>query len=190
MKKIVILILVLLSLSKSIEEPGDLSDFTPMFTIRSLQTGISLSPFRETSEDLKDQNWILREIILSDELKQKDELGELLRFGYVQFVNPNDDDICLAILESGFFGGKSCKQDLKDGKLETIFSIMPTTSSAVQIRSLVEGGRECIKIFYNPNVPIEKRFGIQPCTLDSALFLDLNELMFFTPAIIEATPIY
>lgn len=55
-EKIVILILVLLSLSKSIEEPGDLSDFTPMFTIRSLQTGISLSPFRETSEDLKDQN--------------------------------------------------------------------------------------------------------------------------------------
>ncbi|HDZ4294524.1 TPA: cytolethal distending toxin subunit A, partial [Campylobacter jejuni] len=92
MKKIVILILVLLSLSKSIEEPGDLSDFTPMFAIRSLQTGISLSPFRETSEDLKDQNWILREIILSDELKQKDELGELLHFGYVQFVNPNDDD--------------------------------------------------------------------------------------------------
>lgn len=190
MKKIFILIFIFLSLSKSVQEPGDLPDFTPMFAIRSLETGISLSPFRETSQKLEDQNWILREIELDDKLKQKDELAEELPFGYVQFVNPNNNDLCLAILEDGFFGGKSCKKDLEDEKLETVFSIMPTTGSAVQIRSLVEGGRECMVTFYNPNVAIENRFGIQPCILDPALFLDLNELMFFTPAIIEATPIY
>lgn len=190
MKRIFILLFVLFSLSKSIEQPGDLSDFTPMFAIRSLETGISLSPFRQTSKKLEDQNWFLREIKLEDDLKKKDKYAEKLPFGYVQFVNPSNDDLCLAILESGFFGGKSCKEDLKDGKLETVFSIMPTTSSAVQIRSLVEGGGECMITFYNPNVPIENRFGIQPCTLDPALFLDLNELMFLTPAIIEANPIY
>ncbi|EAL0271909.1 cytolethal distending toxin subunit A [Campylobacter lari] len=170
---------------------GDLPDFTPMFAIRSLETGISLSPFRNTSERLEDQNWLLREIILSDELKKKDILADKLSFGYVQFVNPLNEDLCLAILESGFFGGKSCKQDLEDGKLETIFSIMPTTTSAVQIRSLVLGGTECMVIVRNPQLALEDRFGIQQCTLDDpALFLELYELMFFTPAIIEAAPLY
>lgn len=78
MKKIFILIFIFLSLSKSVQEPGDLPDFTPMFAIRSLETGISLSPFRETSQKLEDQNWILREIVLDDKLKQKDELAEEL----------------------------------------------------------------------------------------------------------------
>lgn len=190
MKKIFILFFIFLNLVKAIEQSGDLSDFTPMFSIRSLETGISLSPFRETSKKLEDQNWILKEIQLSDELKRKDKYAQKLPFGYVQFVNPSDNDLCLAILESGFFGGKSCQGDLKDGKLETVFSIMPTTGPAVQIRSLVLGGGECIVTFFNPNVPIENRFGIQTCTLDSALFLDLNELMFFTPAIVEAVPLY
>ncbi|WP_039667494.1 cytolethal distending toxin, subunit CdtC [Campylobacter sp. RM16704] len=190
MKKIFIIIFMFFNFLFAVNpSQGDLSDFTPMFAIRSLETGISLSPFRETSDRLEDQNWILREIILSDELKKKDNLAEELPFGYVQFVNPSDDDLCLAILESGFFGGKSCKEDLKDGKLETVFSIMPTTSSAVQIRSLVEGGEECMITFFNPNVPIENRFGIRKCTLDPGLFLELFELMFFTPAIVEATPI-
>ncbi|RKO64733.1 cytolethal distending toxin subunit A [Campylobacter sp. P255] len=192
MKKYVFLMLMSLSfVFGATPSKGDLPDFTPMFAIRSLETGISLSPFRESSNKLEDQNWILREIILSDELKQKDTLAEKLPFGYVQFANPSNDDLCLAILESGFFGGKSCKEDLKDGKLETVFSIMPTTTSAVQIRSLVLGGRECMVVFNNPQVPIEQRFGIQQCTLDDpALFLELYELMFLTPAIVEATPLY
>lgn len=191
MKKFIISLLVSMNFLYAINpSQGGLPDFTAMFSIRSLETGISLSPFRTTSQKLEDQNWILREIMLSDELKAKDLYADKLPFGYVQFVNPSDDDLCLAILESGFFGGKSCSGDLKDGKLETVFSIMPTTSPAVQIRSLVQGGEECMVTFFNPNVPIENRFGIQPCTLDPALFLDLNELMFFSPPIIQATPLY
>ncbi|EAJ6150498.1 MULTISPECIES: cytolethal distending toxin subunit A [Campylobacter] len=192
MKKIIFLLFAYIGFSFGAPpSQGDLPDFTPMFAIRSLETGISLSPFRDSSTKLEDQNWILREIVLSEELKQKDTLADKLPFGYVQFVNPSDDDLCLAILESGFFGGKSCKQDLEDGKLETVYSIMPTTTSAVQIRSLVLGGVECMVVFNNPQVPIEQRFGIQQCTLDDpALFLELYELMFFTPAIVEATPLY
>lgn len=190
MKKIIIFIMVFFNFSFSADpSEGDLPDFTPMFSIRSLETGISLSPFRNTSKKLEDQNWILREIILSKELKKKDTLADDLPFGYVQFVNPSNDDLCLAILESGFFGGKSCKKDLEDGKLETVFSIMPTTTSAVQIRSLVEGGDQCMITFFNPNVPVENRFGIKRCILDPGLFLDLNELMFLTPAIVEAVPV-
>lgn len=182
------ILLLLISLNLIIaEDPGELSDFTPMFAIRSLETGISLSPFRQTSKKLEDQNWTLREIMPNDEIKKRDKFADMLPFGYVQFVNPSDSDLCLAILESGFFGGKSCSDDLKDGKLETVFSIMPTTSSAVQIRSLVLNADECINTFFNPNVPIENRFGIQRCTIDRTLPLDLNELMFFSPPLTKAT---
>lgn len=47
----------------------ELADFTPMFAIRSLETGISLSPFRKTSKRLEDQNWFLKEIVANDKLK-------------------------------------------------------------------------------------------------------------------------
>ncbi|MBZ7941898.1 cytolethal distending toxin subunit A [Campylobacter molothri] len=189
MKKILVLCAVLMSLAFGSEPKGDLPDYTPMFAIRSLQTGISISVFRETSQDLTDQNWVLREITLSDKLKTKDTLADKFPFGYVQFVNPNDDDICLAILESGFFGAKSCKGDLEDEKLETVFSIMPTTSSAVQIRSLVLGGVECISTFRNPQIPLETRIGIQECFRGPHEFIAPFQLLFFTPAIVEATPL-
>ncbi|MBZ7935056.1 MULTISPECIES: RICIN domain-containing protein [Campylobacter] len=189
MKKILVLCAVLMSLAFGIEPKGDLPDYTPMFAIRSLQTGISISIFRESSQDLTDQNWVLREITLSDKLKAKDTLADKFPFGYVQFVNPNDDDICLAILESGFFGVKSCKGDLEDEKLETVFSIMPTTSSAVQIRSLVLGGVECISTFRNPQIPLETRIGIQECFRGPHQFIAPFQLLFFTPAIVEATPL-
>lgn len=125
---------------------GDLKDFTEMVSIRSLETGIFLSAFRDTSKDPIDQNWNIKEIVLSDELKQKDKLADELPFGYVQFTNPKESDLCLAILEDGIFGAKSCQDDLKDDKLETVFSIMPTTS-AMQIRSLVLESDECIVTF-------------------------------------------
>ncbi len=44
-----------------------------------------------------------------------------LPFGYVQFISPKGDDICLAVLSEKSFGTKSCKQDLQDGTMQTIF---------------------------------------------------------------------
>lgn len=61
---------------------GDLKDFTEMVSIRSSKTGI-FSAFRDTSKDPIDQNWNIKEIVLSDELKQKDKLANELPFGYV-----------------------------------------------------------------------------------------------------------
>ncbi|EDP2739294.1 TPA: relaxase/mobilization nuclease domain-containing protein [Campylobacter jejuni] len=167
MKKIITLFFMFITLAFA-TPTGNLKDFTEMVSIRSLETGIFLSAFRDTSKDPIDQNWNIKEIVLSDELKQKDKLADELPFGYVQFTNPKESDLCLAILEDGTFGAKSCQDDLKDGKLETVFSIMPTTTSAVQIRSLVLESDECIVTFFNPNIPIQKRFGIAPCTPEQA----------------------
>lgn len=50
---------------------------------KKLRNGNFLSAFRDTSKDPIDQNWNIKEIVLSDELKQKDKLADELPFGYV-----------------------------------------------------------------------------------------------------------
>lgn len=93
----------------------ELADFTPMFAIRSLETGISLSPFRKTSKRLEDQNWFLKEIVANDELKARDMHAKDLPFGYVQFISPRGDDICLAVLSEKVLApnlaNKICKME-------------------------------------------------------------------------------
>ncbi|MCV3396497.1 cytolethal distending toxin subunit A [Campylobacter sp. RKI_CA19_01116] len=190
MKKICILFFMVLSFLRAEVSLDELEDFTPMFAIRSLETGISLSPFRYSSEILEEQNWFLKEIILSDELKEKDRYAVQRPFGYVQFINPRGADVCLAVLDEKTFGTKSCKQDLQDGQMQTVFSIMPTTSSAVQIRSLTHGGVKCMSTFYDAYIPIENRFGLDDCTVNPSVPIELKELFFFAPAIVEATPLY
>lgn len=166
-------------------DPQEFEDVTQIFSLRSLDNGVVLSVFRDSTE-LLHQNWRLREIVLSPALKAKDKMAHL-PFGYVQFVTPTQDDTCMAILPSGFFGAKSCSLDLEKGELETVFSIMPTTTSAVQIRSLVLNSNECIGTFENPNVPIEKRFGLKRCIFDPFSVALPNELMIITPALIKAS---
>lgn len=190
MKKICILFFIIFSFLKAESNLGELGDFTPMFAIRSLETGISLSPFRYSSEILEEQNWFLKEVKLSEELKQKDRYAIQRPFGYVQFINPRGADICLAVLDEKTFGTKSCKQDLQDGQMQTIFSIMPTINAAVQIRSLTHGGVKCMSTFYDAHIPIENRFGLDDCTVNPSVEIALKELFFLAPAIVEATPLY
>ena len=88
MKKLKILFasfLVTLSFNPLLaDDPGELNDFTQIFTIRSLETGISLSPFREISQRLIDQNWKLREIEPNDTIKDRDRrLAKRVPFGYI-----------------------------------------------------------------------------------------------------------
>ena len=171
------------------DDPGELPDFTPMLSIRSLDTGINLAVSRDRKK-LIDQNWVVVELEPISALTNRDKMFKKIPFfGYVQFHSPSKDGQCLAILPSGFFGLKSCKEDLDKNDVETVFSIMPTTTPAVQIRSLVLNSDECISTFENPNVPIEKRFGITKCTLDDFFFAQVDELLFFAPPLMESTPL-
>ncbi|EAI7262613.1 cytolethal distending toxin subunit A [Campylobacter lari] len=190
MKKIFVLFFVILGFLKAAPSLDELEDFTPLLAIRSLETGISLSPFRYSSQKLEEQNWFLKEIVLSEELKAKDRYAKQHPFGYVQFINPKGNDVCLAVLNDKAFGTKSCKQDLQDGMMQTVFSIMPTTNASVQIRSLTNGGVKCMSTFADPNIAIENRFGLDDCTVNPSVPIELRELFFFSPAIVEATPIY
>lgn len=61
---------------------GDLKDFTEMVSIRSSKTGI-LVPLGIPQKILLIKIWNIKEIVLSNELKQKDKLANELPFGYV-----------------------------------------------------------------------------------------------------------
>lgn len=61
MKKIVALFFMFITLAFA-TPTGDLKDFTEMVSIRSLETGIFLSAFRDISKDPIDQIGILKKL--------------------------------------------------------------------------------------------------------------------------------
>ncbi len=180
----IILAIILISLNILYARSDDFENITNAFQIRNLQNGIALNIQR--TGDMNTQNWFLREFDLPPELHSRDKLRDKWPFAYVQFVRPENPDNCLAIGNDGLLTLKSCLQDIKDAKLETVFSLIPTSIGAVQIRSLVLESNECLSAFENPNIPIEKRFGITPCSLDFFFLIETAELFFFTPALVNA----
>lgn len=183
MKKIItiyLLALSLISLGHAATPVEDLDDFTETFHLRSLFSGDILKV------DDNEVNWKLREITLPDKLKDKDPIGKKMPYGIVQFVSPKNDDVCLGIDESGFFRPKPCKKDIEDGTFETLFSIMPTSSSAVQIRSLVLNGDECIMVFDNPQLPRGRDFGIKKCFFNPLTLIDTRFLLVIAPPLRDA----
>lgn len=172
-KKFILFVLILSSFIYA-DDPEDLHDFTPAFSLRSALAGDLLAP------DPNRPNWNLKQITLSEEIRKSDPFDSF-GLGAVQFVNADDHNMCLAINEGGFFRLKSCEEDLKDQKLETIFTIIPTTSAAVQIRSFVLTKTECISTFFNPRLPFGRGIGINPCSVDRLLDVNLKNLMLILP---------
>lgn len=162
--------------------PEDMPDFTPPFSLLSAYDGSPLII------DERQINWTLREIEdrrLVQQLRALDPWFSF-RLSYVQFVRPDNKDVCLSISESGKFVGKSCEEDLTSGKFESVFSIIPTTTSAVQIRSMVLRADECITFFENPR---GFGFGLDYCDVDRLFNVGLHNLMLIMPPYGEATPI-
>lgn len=160
-------------------------EFTPPLSLRSLDTGLPLIVnLNKTDETF---NWNLREVkafnpsIISS-IKSIDNFRNL-KFEYIQFVSTNDINMCLAIDESGLFTLKSCSDDLNSKKFETVYQLIPMNTDAVQIRSLVLNGNECISTFENPNLEPWQRVGINRCTLDETFIADIKRLWAIMPEI-------
>ena len=158
-------------------------EFTPPLSLRSLDTGLPLIVnLNKTDETF---NWNLREVkafnpsIISS-IKSIDNFRNL-KFEYIQFVSTNDINMCLAIDESGLFTLKSCGDDLSSKKFETVYQLIPMNTDAVQIRSLVLNGKECISTFENPNLEPWQRVGINRCTLDETFIADIKRLWAIMP---------
>ena len=158
-------------------------EFTPPLSLRSLDTGLPLIVNLNKSDETF--NWNLREVkafnssIISS-IKSIDNFRNL-KFEYIQFVSTNNINMCLAIDESGLFTLKSCSDDLNNKKFETVYQLIPMNTDAVQIRSLVLNGKECISTFENPNLEPWQRVGINRCTLDETFIADIKRLWAIMP---------
>lgn len=168
--------------------------FTLPLSLRSLDNGLPLVVnFNQQNETF---NYNLREVKAFDpniinEIKKVDNFG-FLKLEYVQFTSATNIDMCLAIDESGFFTLKSCAEDLNKKKFETVYQLIPLLSDAVEIRSLVLGGGECISTFVNPNLEPWQRVGILKCELREGYGVKTPKLWAIMPEIREAkilTPI-
>ncbi|WP_086270461.1 hypothetical protein [Campylobacter devanensis] len=163
-------------------------EFTPLLSLRSLDTGMPLVVNLGKSDETFNYN--LREIkafepTIISEIKRVDSFAHL-SLEYVQFVSANDINECLGIDESGFFTLKNCIGDLDKKKFETVFQLIPLLSDAVEIRSLVLGGKECISTFFNPNLEPWQRVGINRCELREGFSVDLPKLWAIMPEIKQA----
>ncbi|MEE3705568.1 hypothetical protein V2I29_08325 [Campylobacter sp. CX2-8023-23] len=162
--------------------------FTLPLSLRSLDTGMPLVVNLGKSDETFNYN--LREVkafepsVISD-IKRVDSFAHL-SLEYIQFVSANDINECLGIDESGFFTLKNCIGDLDRKKFETVFQLIPLLSDAVEIRSLVLGGKECISTFFNPNLEPWQRVGILKCELREGFGVDLPKLWAIMPEIREA----
>ena len=158
-------------------------EFTPPLSLRSLDTGLPLIVNLNKPDETF--NWNLREVkafnpsIISS-IKSIDNFRNL-KFEYIQFVSTNNINMCLAIDESGLFTLKSCSDDLNSKKFETVYQLIPMNTDAVQIRSLVLNGKECISTFENPNLEPWQRVGINRCTLDETFIADIKRLWAIMP---------
>ena len=162
--------------------------FTLPLSLRSLDTGMPLAVNLGKSDETFNYN--LREIkafepTIIDDIKRVDSFANL-GLEYVQFVSANDINSCLGIDESGFFTLKNCIGDLDRKKFETVFQLIPLLSDAVEIRSLVLGGKECISTFFNPNLEPWQRVGILRCELREGFSVDLPKLWAIMPEIKQA----
>ena len=157
----------------------DLPNFTPSFSLRSVFNGVALTADSQI-------NWDLLEITDEKQIKvlSKNDPFASFNLGYVQFVSLTDKDKCMSINERGDFVLKSCKEDLDKDERESVFSFIPTSTSAVQIRSMVLKANECISV-----VDIQKGsiFGLQPCSVKSLTFIDLRNLMLILPSFEAST---
>lgn len=162
--------------------------FTLPLSLRSLDTGMPLVVNLGKSDETFNYN--LREVkafepTIIDEIKRVDSFANL-GLEYVQFVSANDINSCLGIDESGFFTLKNCIGDLDRKKFETVFQLIPLLSDAVEIRSLVLGGKECISTFFNPNLEPWQRVGINRCELREGFSVDTSKLWAIMPEIKQA----
>ncbi len=148
-------------------------------------TGIPIN-IKRFSGQFNYQNWFLNDLGVDPKIKKVDKFSNSFPFGYVQFQVAADVKMCLQIAPSGFLALKNCKQDYDSGEFETIFQIIPTSSGAMQLRSLVLKTNECLGTFENPNVPIEDRVGLVRCVLEFFVDIEPKQLFVFSPPLSEA----
>ncbi|TQR31884.1 toxin [Campylobacter sp. MIT 99-7217] len=161
---------------------------TDSFQIRNVNTGLAIN-LNRGAKQFNYQNWFLKELGNDPKIKKVDKFANSFPFGYAQFVVVAQPNMCLSIAPSGFMVLKDCKKDYESGEFETIFQLIPTTSGAMQIRSLLLNTDECLGTYENPNVDIHDRVGLVRCVLEFFVGIEPKQLFMFSPPLNQANVI-
>ena len=111
------------------------------------------------------------------------DLQIIFPFGYVQFSVATNVSMCLSITLIGFMVLKDCQKDYDSGEFETIFQLIPPTSCAMQIHSLLLNTNECLGTYENPNVDIRDRVGLVRCVLEYFVGIEPKQLFMFASSL-------
>ena len=180
MKKLIVLLALLnLALAENI---------TDAFQIRNAATGLAIN-LKRNAKEFNYSNWFLNELGNDAKIKARDKFSANFNYGYVQFMLSKDVSQCLSIAPSGFLAFKDCKKDYESGEFETIFQLIPTSSGAIQIRSLLLNTNECLGTYQNPNVDVHDRVGLVRCVLEFFVGIEPKQLFTFAPPLGQANVI-
>lgn len=168
------------------QEKGE--NITDSFQIRNTATGLAINLQRDLKQ-FNTQNWLINELGEDSKIKAKDKFAQRFSYGYVQFASLLNPQMCLSIAPSGFMALKDCVSDYESGEFESIFQLIPTTSGAIQIRSLLLGTNECLGAYDNPNVDIHDRIGLVRCVLEYYVAIPSKQLFSFSPPLGQANVI-
>lgn len=140
-------------------------------SIRTMSTGELLY----AGNKLDETNWDMVEVLLPGYLSKK------FPFGAVQFRHTTNKDKCL--MSNGFWMALGDCSLVDSGDYRTLFSLLPTSSGALQIQSIASDG--CL-VVESSGKKIAQSLRIKPCFSDRQSTIDLRWLWILTPPIIDA----
>lgn len=140
-------------------------------SIRTMSTGESIYADGKGTE----LNWNLVEVMLPGYLTRK------FPFGAVQFRHISKDDKCL--MSNGLWLSVGECSAVKLGDHRTLFSLLPTSSGALQIQSIATEG--CL-VVESSGKKIAQSIRLQPCFTNAHAPIDLRWLWVLTPPVIDA----
>ncbi|WP_299328053.1 hypothetical protein [uncultured Helicobacter sp.] len=142
-----------------------------MVSIRTMSTGELLYANSKNNET----NWSMIEVLLPG------YLGRKFPFGAVQFRHVRDGEKCL--MSNGFWFSLGECDSVRYGDDRTLFSLLPTSSGALQIQSIAADG--CLAV-ESSGKKLAQNLKIQPCFSAENTPIDLRWLWILTPPVLEA----
>lgn len=140
-------------------------------SIRTMSTGELLYANSKNNET----NWSMIEVLLPG------YLGRKFPFGAVQFRHSKDESKCL--MSNGFWFSLGECEGVRYGDDRTLFSLLPTSSGALQIQSIATDG--CLAV-ESSSKKLAQNLKIQPCFSTENTPIDLRWLWILTPPVADA----
>lgn len=148
----------------------------PLVSLRSLTTGILIA-YEDNAPNLIDRNWRLKDVILPFEISKH------YPFGNIQFMHPSQTDLCLG-LDGAKLTLMKCN-NINVGDFRTAFSLLPTTTSAVQIKA-VNDLNECLSIGTSTTGTSFSRMGLRSCEFDERFNVRIENLFVLSVPILDS----